>query len=232
MIVSVHQPHYLPWLGYFDKMDRCDIFVILDNVQYKKREFQNRNKIKTPEGELWLTVPVLTHGRYEQTTGQVRIDNTVNWQAKHLKAMEMNYRKAPHFDACFTALEKLYAQRQELLIGLNMAMLHTFLDLLGMRRDNIRLESALNVEGAKTQRLVNICKALGAGTYLSGAGGKAYMETGLFEQNGLRLEYHHFDHPEYPQLHGGFLPYLAIADLLFNCGRASLDILRGGRIAS
>ena len=133
MIVSVHQPHYLPWIGYFDKIDRSNVFVILDNVQYKKREFQNRNQIKMPAGPAWLTVPVITHGHYEQMTGEVRIDPTDNWRAKHLKSFFLNYRKAPFFDKYYQGLEELYLGGEwNLLMDLNVAMLRKFLEWLGI----------------------------------------------------------------------------------------------------
>jgi hypothetical protein len=232
MIASVHQPHYLPWLGYFDKIDSSDVFVILDNVQYKKREFQNRNRIKTAAGVLWLTVPVVTRGRYYQTTGEVGIDNTEDWRANHLRTLELNYSRAPHFDEYFPGFAALMNSRQwETLAELSVAGLRFFMGKLGISVP-IRFEKELGVPGEKTERIINICRAVGADTYLSGAGGKAYMDEPAFERAGIGLRYQHFEHPVYPQLHGAFEPYMAAPDLMLNAGGGSLEIIRSGRRAS
>jgi hypothetical protein len=226
MIVSVHQPHYLPWLGYFGKILRSDVFVILDNVQYKKREFQNRNQIKTPSGPAWLTVPVITHGHYEQMTGDVRIDPTDNWRAKHLRAIEMSYGKAPFFNKYYQSLEALYMGTEwNLLMDLSAAQLRLFFEWLGIRTP-VRFERELGIAGVKTERIANICKSLNGDTYLSGSGGKDYMDESVFGAAGLKLAYQKFEHPVYPQLHGDFKPYMSIVDLVFNCGEESLEIIR------
>lgn len=229
VIISVHQPHYLPWLGYFDKIDRSDVFVILDKVQYKKREFQNRNRVKTAGGVKWLTAPVVTRGRYLQTTGEVEIDNSEDWRASHLRTLELNYRRAPHFDPLYGALAELLNRNEwRLLAELNTAMLRFFMEELGIGTP-IRFESELGAPGEKTERIVNICRALGADAYLSGAGGRDYLDEAAFADAGLRLTYQDYEHPEYPQLHGAFEPYMAAVDLMFNAGAASLDIIRSGR---
>jgi len=232
MIVSVHQPHYLPWLGYFDKIARSDVFVILDNVQYKKREYQNRNRIRTADGVKWLTVPVNTRGKYYQTTGEVEIDNSEDWRSIHLRTLELNYRRAPHFDDCFRELADLYNQKEWLLLAdLNISMLRLFMKKLGIDVP-IRFETELKVEGLKTERIINICRALGADTYLSGSGAREYLDETAFAESGLGLEYQSYEHPVYPQLQGGFEPYMALVDLLFNAGGGSLDIIRTGRRTS
>lgn len=230
LIVSVHQPHYLPWLGYLDKIDQSDLFVILDNVQFKKREFQNRNRIKTPGGDLWLTVPVVTRGKYEQKTSEVEIDNSTPWREKHLKSLEMNYRKAPFYNDVMGKIEKFYTgTAHERLMDLCTDMLKCYMEMMGISTP-VRFESELNVPGVKSERIVNICKALGAGVYLSGSGAKAYLDEELFEKEGLGLEYQHYKHPEYGQLHGDFSPYMAAVDLLFNHGAASREIMIQGRV--
>ncbi|MCZ6677020.1 MAG: WbqC family protein [Candidatus Poribacteria bacterium] len=226
MIVSVHQPQYLPWLGYFDKIDRSDLFVFLDNVQYKKREFQNRNRIRTPSGDVWLTVPVQTKGRYNQPIREVHIDNTADWRKKHWQSIAHSYQKAPHFSAYKDALELLYHSTWEKLDVLNQ-----FCVRLLMKRLNILtpvvLESELDVSSTRTERIIEICQQVGASTYLSGAGGQAYIDTDRFGEAEIELVYQHYSHPVYPQIHDGFVPYMSVIDLLFNCRGESLRILRG-----
>lgn len=230
MIVSVHQPHYLPWLGYLDKIDQSDVFVILDNVQFKKREFQNRNRIKTPGGDLWLTVPVVTRGKYEQKTSEVEIDNTTTWREKHLKSLNMNYGKAPYYKEVMSKIEKFYVDTPyDKLMDLSADMLKLFMELMGISTP-IKYESEFNIPGVRSERIVNICKALGADVYLSGSGAKAYLDEELFEKESLGLEYQHYKHPEYSQLHGDFIPYMAAVDLIFNHGTDSYEIMKQGRM--
>lgn len=231
MIVSVHQPHYLPWLGYLDKIDQSDLFVVLDNVQYKKREFQNRNRIKTPDGETWLTVPVVTKGKYEQKTSEVEIDNSVSWQDKHARSLEMNYGKAAHYGEVMGRLMKYYDREPwGRLMDLSVEMLKYYLEAFGIETP-VRFESEFDIQGLRTERIVNICLATGADTYLSGSGAKEYLEEGMFEKAGLKLEYQHYRHPVYRQLHGEFRPYMCAADLLFNHGPESGEIMKKGRDA-
>jgi len=229
VVAAMHQAHYMPWLGYFEKLDRCDVFVVMDRVQYERRGYQNRNKIKTVSGPLWLTVPVVNRGRYEQALGDVEIDATVNWPSKHLKAFELNYRKAPHFDTYFPCLEELLLRKQWLLLAdLNIEMLKMFMRLLDIRTE-LRYESDLNVEGVRNERLINLCRAAGADVYLSGAGAKVYVEPEMFEQAGIGLLFQEYESPRYPQLFGDFEPYMGVVDLLMNCGADSIEIIRSGR---
>jgi len=229
MIVSVHQPHYLPWLGYFDKIDRSDVFVVLDNVQYKKREYQNRNRIRTAAGVRWLTVPVVTKGRYYQKTGEVEVDNEEDWRGTHLRTLELSYRRAPHFGPVFDGYAAaLGAKEWTKLCELNVATTRFFMERLGIATP-VRFESELGAPGEKTERIINICRALGADVYLSGAGGAAYLDGAAFEAAGIELRYQQFRHPRYPQVHGGFEPYMAAIDLLFNAGDESMEIIRSGR---
>lgn len=230
MIVAIHQPNFLPWLGYFYKIAKCDTFVLLDNVQYTKNSFINRNKIKTPEGELWLTVPVKVKGRFGQLIKDVEIDNIVDWRKKHLRTLEMNYKRAKFFEQVFSRLKAVYYVNDwDNLCELNIRLLEEVLSILKLEKKLVRA-SELNVEGESTRLLINIVKAVGGNVYLSGFGGAKYQEEELFKQAGIALEYYDFKHPVYPQLWSDFVPNLSVIDLLFNCGSESLNIIlrKGG----
>ncbi len=227
MRVAIHQPQYLPWLGYFDKMDRSDCFVILDDVQFKKNEWQNRNRIKTPTGWQWLTVPV--HHRFPQQISAVRINGAVPWPRKHLGALVANYTGTPAFERHRPSLEALYARPWDRLLDLSLATLGYLTGALGIET-KLLLASALDVPPTAdaTDRLIAICRVVGADTYLSGTGGRDYLDLPRFDQAGLGVDFQAFACPVYPQRFGGFEPNLSVVDLLFNCGAESLAILRGG----
>lgn len=224
MRVVILQPSYLPWLGYFDQLYKSDAFVLYDDVQYDKHGWRNRNRIKTPSGPQWLTVPVLTHGRGRPANQEIGIDNRQPWGRKHLQALRVNYAKAPAFTEVFAKLEPVLGQRWERLVDVNYAVLEALCALLGLERD-IRFSSQLGIVGERTERLIAICRALGADHYLSGDAAQDYLEEGRFVEHGIQLEYHHYRHPTYQQLHGPFVPYLSVLDLLMNHGRESLKIL-------
>lgn len=229
MKIAIHQPQYLPWLGYFAKMDQVDRFVLLDDVQFKKNEWQNRNRIKTAAGWQWLTVPVLH--RFPQQLCEVRIDRAAPWSRKHLQALISCYAFAPFFEDHRPFLTEIYAREWTLLGDLNRASLSYLVEALGLETKLI-LASTLALPDAcvATARLVAICQALGADTYLSGAGGRAYLEMERFEAAGIQVDFQIFHCPSYPQPFGAFIPNLSVVDLLCNCGGQSLDILRGGGV--
>ncbi|NTV29132.1 MAG: WbqC family protein [Candidatus Omnitrophica bacterium] len=228
MLCAIHQPQYLPWLGYFEKMARADVFVLLDNVQFKKNEWQNRNRIRTSQGWQWLTVPV-RHG-LGQRISEVRLNAAVDWRAQHRKAVELNYRKAPFFGQYWPRLSALYDLEWDSLGELNIAVVRLLAELLGVST-RLVTSSELPVTSGKTQRLVDICRALDCDAYLAGAGCEKYMDFGLFSSSGIQLEVQAYRHPVYPQQWGrageGFVPYLSVLDLLLNCGPESLTVLRG-----
>lgn len=230
MKVAIHQPQYLPWVGYFDKIDQVDCFVLLDDVQFKKNEWQNRNRIKTATGWQWLTVPVLQ--RSSQRICEVRINPTVPWARKHLQALTSNYGSAPFFDLHRPFFEEVYAREWTLLLDLNMATITYLAEALGIRAKLV-LASSLPVppECEATDRLVAICQAVGGDTYLSGVGGRGYLDHTRFEEAGIQVLFQAFRTSPYPQRFGTFVPDLSIVDLLFNCNGDSLHILRQGRIA-
>jgi hypothetical protein len=227
MVISVHQPQYLPWLGYFHKIYHSDAFVFLNNVQYKKREYQNRNRIKTKDGEMWLTVPVLGDSGPYPNISSVRIDNSQRWRQIHRRALFINYGRAPYFAKYSPFFEEVYKKEWEKLIDLNIHIIRYIAEALGLKTP-VYLESQLGIKTTETNRIVDICKALKADAYLSGAGGKEYLDEKQFGLNGIKLSYQDFRHPEYPQCHGPFIPYMSTVDLLFNCGEESLKYLLSG----
>ncbi|MBU0634937.1 MAG: WbqC family protein [Candidatus Omnitrophica bacterium] len=230
MIISVHQPQYLPWLGFFDKIDKSNCFVFLDTVQYKVREFQNRNKIRTKDGWIWLTVPVKHVSGERLALCDVEIDNSSDWAIEHSRSLEAWYMKAPYFKTYFPFFEELYRKRWDKLIDLNIEVIQYILSALGMQTP-VKLESEIGTTKRSTDRIIEICGKLGADTYLSGSGGKEYLEEEKFEENNIKLLYQDFRHPQYQQRfideQHSFLPYMCIVDLLFNEGGKSLSIIRG-----
>lgn len=229
MIVSVHQPQYIPWLGYFDKIARSDAFVFLDNVQYKPREFQNRNKIRARDRWLWLSVPVISKGKGRQVISDVRIDNELDWPKEHLMSLKTCYGRAKFFDKYFPYFEDLYSKPWKSLAGLNIDIIKYTLKDLSIRTP-LYFESDLKVTTTKTERIVDICRALKADTYLSGAGGRAYMDEDKFAASGIKLSYQDFSHPVYAQqfmkTEEDFMPYMSIVDLLFNEGPGAKEVLK------
>lgn len=226
MKIAIHQPQYLPWLGYFDKMDRADVFVLLDDVQYKKNEWQNRNKIRNARSSQWLTVPVLY--KFGQKINEVRISDKEPWRKKHCKSIEANYSRAQYFGRYASFFRESYDKKWELLGDVNMHFIEFIKETLGIETVLVK-SSSLGVKGSSTKRLVNICKELKADTYISGAGGKGYLDAELFKNSGIALEFQEYVHPAYEQVFDGFQPYMAAIDLLFCHGKKSLHVIREGR---
>lgn len=224
MIVAIHQPQYLPWLGYFGKMLQADLFCHLDCVQYKKNEWQNRNRIKTARGWQWLTVPVTY--RFPQKINEVGIDNTTDWARRHLQALRTNYRRAPFFESYFPAIEALLSRRWESLSELNLSLIECIRGILGIADKPAVRASSIGAAEEPTERLIDICRELGADAYLAGAGAAAYMDVARVAQSGLRLLTQAFEHPVYPQRFDGFIPQLSIVDLIFNCGPESAVLIQ------
>jgi len=228
--VVILQPGYLPWLGFFDQLYRSDVFVLYDDVQFDKHGWRNRNRIKTPSGPHWLTVPVRTRGLGSQPINRISIDTRSGWSRKHLTALRVNYARAPFVDAYLGAFEALYARPWERLLDLNLATLELLAGALGLRR-RVVLSSTLGIPGQRSERLLRICQALGARTYLTGDAAESYLDRDLFEAQRITLEFHRYRHPVYPQLYGEFVPYLSVVDLLFNVGPNSLAVLASGAAA-
>lgn len=223
MIAAIHQPQYLPWIGYFDKLDRADVFVLLDNVQYKKNEWQNRNRIRTSQGWQWVTVPVLY--KYPEKISDVKINNTVEWRRKHLNALICNYSKAPFFKEYRCFFEETFSCEWEHLVDINVHIIRYLNKALGINKE-IVLASRLVLREEPTERLVDICKYVKADTYLSGKDGAKYMNLDTFSRTNIQVAFQDFHHPIYSQLHEPFEPFMSIVDLLFNHGSRCLEIIR------
>ncbi len=224
MIASIHQPQYAPWLGYFDKMFRADVFILLDTVQFKKNEFQNRNRIKTAQGWQWITVPV--RYRFPQLISEVTINNDVNWPHKHTQALFANYTKSPFFETLMPVFDDWLSKTWSSISDLNSCTVKVIAEQLGVQTE-VRSTDGMTLSEDPTGRLIDICRAVGATTYLSGAGGSSYLDEQQFETADIELRYQRYEHPTYDQLYEGFLPCMSALDLLFNHGPSSLDILTG-----
>ncbi len=227
MRVVVLQPSYLPWLGYFDQIERADTFVFYDDVQYDKNSWRNRNRIKTSQGGQWITVPVLTKHRFGANINEIEINNNTPWASKHLKMLAQNYSKGPYFKEYIGLFESIYSREWMKLADLDIELVESISKVLGINTEFV-LSSELNVKGDRLERLMDICLKLGADRYLTGNSAKDYMDEEAFAARGIEVEYQDYRHPDYPQLYGEFVSHLSIVDLLFNCGPQSLSIISRG----
>lgn len=221
------QPGYLPWTGYFDMMDKCDLFVHHVDVQYDKQSWRNRNRIRTEAGWSWLSVPVELTGYSTGLIMDIRIDNTKAWARKHLNLLTQNYRRAPYFDRYAGLFESALLSGWELLSDLDLHMAGLLMRELGLNTRTM-LSTEFDLEGLKAEdRVLEICRQAGATEYLNGPAGKILYTPERFEAAGIALTWHDYRHPEYMQQYPGFVPYLSVVDLLFNHGPDSMDIIRG-----
>lgn len=230
MILAGHQPNYLPYLGFFHKIYHCDFFVIVDNVQFVKRGtfgWMNRNKIKTRSGPLWLTVPVLVKGKFDQLIQETRINDELPWARKHWKSLMTNYSKTPFFKKYADFFEEtLMHQKWNLFSDLSTTVILYLMEAFGIKKP-VKKSSELEAQGKGDELILDLCKKTGADAYLHGKHGKDYIDQTKFDQNHIRCLYQDFDHPIYKQQFGEFIPNLSAVDLLFNHGPESLDILIG-----
>lgn len=215
MILSAHQPAYLPWLGYFDKIARADVFVYLDTVQFEKNSFINRNQIKTPQGAQWLTIPVRTKGHMSASLRTTEIDDSQKWRSKHIKSIETNYRKAHRFEYCFPKIEAILNLQISNLAEYCLHQLIFWLTELEIDTQVVR-SSDLEVDSSKSDLVLDLCKNLNANNYLSGAKGHDYLRADDFDNAGVTINYQNFPTPIYPQLWGDFIPNISVLDWWMN----------------
>jgi hypothetical protein len=226
MIVSVHQPQYLPWPGYWDKMARSDVFVILDNVQFKKNEWQNRNRIKSETGWQWLTVPVL-HS-FGQKINEVHVDHKRDWRRKHRNAIRLCYAKAHFFKEYEGILLGPLDEQWEKLAMLNTHYIRIIKNLLGIKTKLLLASELGKMPEEPTERLTAICRELGADTYLSGNGARGYLDVEKFDLEGMGVMFQDYAPPIYPQRFSDFVEGLSAIDIIFNCGEKSLKVIQNG----
>jgi hypothetical protein len=224
MKAAIHQLQYWPGLRFFAKMRSADLFIYLDDVQFEKREFQNRNRIRTARGWQYLTAPVVSKGRFSQKINEVELDNSGDWRREHLLAIKTNYTRAPFFKKHLPAIEELYSRDYRLLADLAIATMDFLKDGLGVKTP-VRFSSEFKVEQTSSARLAGLCAAAGADGYLSGSGAKAYLDPGVFSYAGIKLSWQEFAVRPYQQAFPGFEPDMSALDLLLNCGSLSGDYL-------
>lgn len=228
MILSGHAPSYLPWLGQFEKIARSDVYVLHDTAQYEKKGFMNRNRIKTPQGSMWLTVPVDLDGYLVKELRRIEVQERLGWRGRHWQSICYNYSRAPYFDRYSGPLEAVYARPWRTLVELNVALLRLVMAELGITTPLVRTSELSGLEGAKSDFVLSVCRRLGADTYYCGLHGREYLREEDFRAHGIAVVYQRFQHPTYPQRFGEFRPSMAAIDLLFNCGPRSREILLGG----
>ncbi|PKL88778.1 MAG: hypothetical protein CVV23_08490 [Ignavibacteriae bacterium HGW-Ignavibacteriae-2] len=216
MTVAIHQPNFIPWIGFFYKIMKADVFVMLDDVQFTKNSFINRNKIKSQNGEQWLTQPVKHSGKFGQQINKVEIINHTKSFSKIKSSIRTNYGKSEYFSEIFDIIDS-NLDNESNLVKVNVNLIKTFCSYMGF--DNkIVFSSSLSTVGDSTDRLISICKELKASNYLAGFGSKNYQESEKFSAEGIQCDIYNFIHPVYNQLWGEFIYNLSIIDFLFNVG--------------
>lgn len=220
MIITIHQPEHLPWLGFFNKLSKAEKFVILDSVPYRKNYFQNRNRILGSNGVQFIGIPAVNVGHIEGTiaTTKIAVQGNAKWRTKYLNTIKMSYSKHPFFDEVYPLLEKAIMMDTEYLADINFAIITSFADQLGFRPEYIK-SSTLDVNGSKSNLILDICKNLNATTYIAGPSGRDYLNMQSFADAGIEVVFNDYHHPEYPQRKTKeFVPYLSSLDLFMNCG--------------
>lgn len=227
MKIGIQQPEHLPWIGFFNKMTQVDIFVFLDHVQYKKQYFENRNKIKSPNGPKWVTVPVKKNGKLNPSILEMGIDSgDQKWKRRYLSNIELAYKQAPFWRDVRNLMWPIFEKPLRKLVDLNLDLIQGIAEYLNIRTETIRSSLLTFSDGQKSDLNLNICKALGATVYLSGPAGKEYLDQFSFRKEGIKVKFHDFQSPEYPQLFGGFQSNMSVIDLIANSGPESQVIVR------
>jgi hypothetical protein len=219
LILAAHQPNYLPWLGYFDKMQSCDIFIIEDLLLLENEGFVNRNKIKTSQGPIWLTVPEEHVGKHVPIREvKIAVNNKSKWKKQHWLTIKYNYCRANNWSLYNDFFEQAYTEEWSNLMDINMHFIKGFRKFFSIDTPIIKA-SSLKAKGTKNDLIIAQCKELGASTYLSGIGAKCYLDSQKFEANGIKVVFQDFKHPTYTQLYGEFIPNLSAIDYLFCKGK-------------
>lgn len=228
MITVIMQPTYLPWMGYFDLIDQSDCFIFLDTVQFAKQSWQQRNRIKTPQGVLWLTVPV--HQALGQKIVDVKIADLKAVRKKHWSSITGSYARCAHFELVANELEKIYMSGVESLADLNIALIRALAGLMNIATRYLRTSEMAPSEKQGEELLTELCSRVGSDVYLSPPGSSVYLRSDrAFTDRGIKVAFQQFEHPVYLQRFGEFVPYLSVIDLLMNVGPGALEVIRQGR---
>jgi hypothetical protein len=236
MIVAIHQPNFVPWLGYFDRMIKSDLFVLLDHVQFERRNYQNRCLIRLEDEAKWLTVPVVQVSQKE-TIIEKMVDNPADisgsrwWGPNHFLTLRYAYRKSPHFETYAPRLREILEARWDKLLDLNLATLEFVREALEIDTPMVR-SSQLKPEGQKSALLLDLCRKVGASAFLGGMGGsREYLDKEAFAAAHMGAVWQEFSHPTYPQQGAApFIKGLSVLDLLFNCGPRAAEIARRTKV--
>jgi hypothetical protein len=227
--VAGHQPNLYPYAGFFAKLISVDEFVIVDNVQYVKKEYHNRNMLKFSDGtSKWLSIPVKNSGRYKQDIKSAEIDDKYDWRKLHLRTLELNYRKTAFFDEFFPSMRELFVKDWTMLSDYNIAFIRKSMEYLGITTP-LTIASEKEICGEAHELILDICRKTGAESYLHGIHGLDYVDFDFLSANGVASLIQVFVPIEYPQMHGAFIPNLSILDVIFNCGKeGSLNVIQKG----
>jgi hypothetical protein len=230
LIVTVHQPEHLPWLGFFHKINQADCIVLLDQVQYRDRYYQNKNKVMSTNGPMFVTVPVVSKDRRLTLIKDIKISDS-SWKQGYMRTLYYYYKNFPYFEPYYTELHKIVSEANDQLCDLNISIIKYFMKELEMDT-KIVIASELDVSGAKSDLMLSICQKLNATAYLSGPSGREYLKQEMFKENQIDVIFQEFHHPRYPQYKNQhFVSHLSTIDLLFNCGSSSKEYLVSGESA-
>jgi hypothetical protein len=229
-IAGIHQPNFIPWVGYFYKIIKSDVFVFLDDVQYIKRSFINRNKIKTLGGEQYVRLPIHQKGKYKQSIIDCEIFEKEEAVRILLNTISVNYSKTKYFKDYFEELKTVLNKETDSLVEINISLIHWVLNIMEVSVICKKSSELKDINGESTERLISICKSVGADKYLSGFGGNKYQDKEMFDEASIELMITDFEHPVYFQLWGEFIPNLSIIDLIFNYGSYSKNIILNEKI--
>ncbi len=229
MILTAHQPVYLPWLGLFHKIALSDLFCYFDIAQYQRKDFNNRNRIRDKNTEFWLSVPVKSKNHFDKTVGDIEIIQD-GWQTKHLKSIQLAYQKTPFFNTYFPKLESIVKEdSQDSLGNLNLSLLKYFMECLDINTPIVKA-SDYDFHGQKSDLVLDMCLQLNADYYIFGEQGKDYADITRFNSNDIEVYFQDYNHPKYRQTSREFKPYMSVIDLIFNKGLESREILMSGNI--
>lgn len=218
MIVTIHQPEHLPWLGFFNKIAKAEVYIVMDNVQFEKNYFQNRNKIIGTNGVQWLGLSVSKKGHMDSTLAETEIADIPKWREKYLQTIKFSYSKYPYFNDVYDVLEKAIYTDSNKLVDINLAIIKGFAEKLDIKPKFV-MASSLDVSGKKSDLVLSLCEAVNATTYIAGPSGRDYMDLESFKEAGIEVKFNDYTHPVYEQRKTEeFTPYMSIVDLTMNCG--------------